>query len=87
MVGERAWNLKRLINHNLGMDLENERLPEHLMQPLNEGNVAGMTPPFEELITDYYKFRDWNTQTGRPSKSKIDALDLDEIELTPRLFE
>jgi aldehyde:ferredoxin oxidoreductase len=87
MVGERAWNLKRLINLNLGMDLENERLPEHLMLPLIEGNVTGMTPPFEELITDYYKFRDWNAQTGRPSKSKIDALDLDEVELTQRLFE
>ena len=87
MVGERAWNLKRLINLNLGMDLEKERLPEHLIQPLNDGNVAGITPPFEALISDYYQYRDWNTQTGRPSTYKIDALDLNEIELTQRLFE
>jgi aldehyde:ferredoxin oxidoreductase len=87
MVGERAWNLKRLINLDLGMDLEKERLPEHLMKPLDDGNVAGMTPPFEELISDYYKYRDWNTQTGRPSKSKLNVLDLNEIELTQRLFE
>jgi aldehyde:ferredoxin oxidoreductase len=87
MVGERAWNLKRLINLKLGMDPEKERLPEHLMQPLNDGNVAGITPPFEEIISDYYKYRDWNTQTGRPSKSKIDALDLREIDHTARLIE
>lgn len=87
MVGERSWNLKRLINLNLGMDIERERLPEHLMQPLNEGNVAGMIPPFEELISEYYEYRDWNIQTGRPSKSKIDELDLSEIERTARLIE
>jgi aldehyde:ferredoxin oxidoreductase len=85
MVGERAWNLKRLINLNLGMDIENERLPEHLMKPLDDGNVAGMVPPFEELISEYYKYRDWNTQTGRPSQSKIDALDLTDVESTVRL--
>ena len=87
MVGERSWNLKRLINLNLGMDIEMERLPEHLMQPLKDGNVAGITPHFEELISEYYKYRDWNIQTGRPSKSKIDALDLNEIERTVRLIE
>jgi aldehyde:ferredoxin oxidoreductase len=85
IVGERAWNLKRLINLNLGMDIENERLPEHLMKPLDDGNVAGMAPPFEELISEYYKYRDWNTQTGRPSKFKIDALDLSDIDSTVRL--
>lgn len=85
IVGERAWNLKRLINLNLGMDIENERLPEHLMKPLDDGNVAGMAPPFEELISEYYKYRDWNTQTGRPSQFKIDALDLTDIDSTVRL--
>ncbi len=86
-VGERAWNLKRLINLNLGMSMEEERLPEHLMQPLSDGNVAGIVPPFEELISDYYDYRKWDEKTGHPVKQKIESLDLAAIDHDHKLIE
>ncbi|MBT4003286.1 MAG: aldehyde ferredoxin oxidoreductase family protein, partial [Chloroflexi bacterium] len=40
-AGERAWNLKRAINNNLGLRRENDRLPKSLLEPLSDGGAAG----------------------------------------------
>jgi aldehyde:ferredoxin oxidoreductase len=77
-VGERAWNLKRLINHRLGLTRENDRLPKHLLIPLPDGGTAGYVPPFDEMINAYYKARGWDPETGRPSPERLHTLDLDE---------
>lgn len=77
-VGERAWNLKRLINHRLGLTRENDRLPEHLLKPLPDGGTAGYVPPFDEMLNAYYKARGWDPDTGRPSLERLHSLDLDE---------
>ncbi len=77
-VGERAWNLKRVINHRLGLTRENDRLPKHLLKPLPDGGSAGYVPPFDEMLGAYYKARGWDSETGRPSPERLQTLDLDE---------
>jgi len=77
-VGERAWNLKRLINHRLGLTKENDRLPKHILNPLPDGGSAGYVPPFDEMLIAYYKARGWDPDTGRPTPERLQTLDLDE---------
>ena len=53
--GERAWNLKRLINHNLGLTRANDTLPKPLLQAYAEGGAAGFVIPFDEMMAGYYQ--------------------------------
>ena len=75
-IGERAWNLKRVINYRLGLTGENDRLPGHLLKPLPDGGSAGYVPPFSEMLAAYYQVRGWDPETGRPTLERLESLDL-----------
>jgi len=36
----------------------------------------GKTPDFNKQIRDYYKLRDWDWNTGKPGKEKLEELEL-----------
>jgi aldehyde:ferredoxin oxidoreductase len=74
--GERGWNLKRVINHRLGLTRENDRLPKTLLEPLAEGGAEGFVIPFSEMIKAYYTARGWDPGTGRPTREKLESLGL-----------
>jgi len=73
-VGERIFNLKRLLNLRLGLDPARETLPRLLRQPLPEGGAAGIVPDVELLRREYYRARGWDVETGRPTDEKLEAL-------------
>ena len=75
-IGERAWNLKRIINHRLGLTGKNDRLPGPLLKPLPDGGSAGYVPPFNEMLAAYYQVRGWDPETGRPTSERLESLDL-----------
>jgi aldehyde:ferredoxin oxidoreductase len=75
-IGERGWNLKRMINHRLGLTRLNDRLPERVLQPLKDGGSAGFVPDFDGMMEAYYLARGWNPETGFPSKEKLESLGL-----------
>jgi aldehyde:ferredoxin oxidoreductase len=74
--GERAWNLKRLINIRLGLTRANDRLPKPLLEALPDGGAAGYILPFDEMMSAYYAARGWDPQTGQPLGQKLDELGL-----------
>ncbi len=74
--GERAWNLKRLININLGLTRANDRLPKPLLQAYAEGGAAGFVIPFDEMMASYYQARGWDPETGKPTRQKLEELSL-----------
>jgi aldehyde:ferredoxin oxidoreductase len=74
--GERAWNLKRVINHRLGLVRADDRLPKAFLTPYAEGGAAGFVPDFAEMMQAYYSARGWDPFTGRPSREKLAQLDL-----------
>jgi aldehyde:ferredoxin oxidoreductase len=74
--GERIFNLKRLLNLRWGLKPENEKLPEILMKPLMEGGTEGYVPDVDRLLTDYYEARQWDRESGRPSREKLEELEL-----------
>ncbi len=74
--GERAWNLKRMINHRMGLTRANDTLPKALLRPLPDGGAAGFVPDFEGMLDAYYYARGWNPETGYPTNQKLESLGL-----------
>ena len=78
LAGERGWNLKRLINIRLGLRRENDRLPKAMLAPFPPGGGSeGYVPPVQEMLQAYYNARGWDTESGFPTQSRLEALGLD----------
>jgi len=75
-AGARIWNLKRVINHRLGLTRENDQLPRLLHEPLPDGPIAGHVPNFDLLMREYYAARGWDPVTGRPARATLEWLGL-----------
>ena len=52
-VGERAWNLKRVINNRLGLTRENDKLPKVFLKAYKDGGAADYKIPFKEMMAAY----------------------------------
>jgi len=78
-AGERILNLKRLLNLRWGLDVRNERLPGLLMEPLSDGGTAGYVPDVDKLLTDYYRVRQWERGTGKPTMDRLQELGLQDL--------
>ncbi len=78
-IGERGWNLKRVINLRLGLNPKNEKLPKALQQPYpdGQGELEKYQVPFEEMRQAYYHARNWELQSGKPNVEKLRELNLD----------
>jgi aldehyde:ferredoxin oxidoreductase len=78
-TGERIYTMKRLFNLKMGLTPEDEKLPQILLEPLDEGGSAGKSPDFEKLKKIYYELRDWDLETGYPSQDKLKQLGLENL--------
>jgi aldehyde:ferredoxin oxidoreductase len=76
-IGERIFNIKRLINLNFGLTPQDDRLPSLLLKPLPDGGAKDYVPDLNLMIEEYYAFRGWNRKNGRLLKSKLKELGLD----------
>lgn len=86
LAGERAWNLKRAINHRLGLKRADDKLPKPLLQPLPDGGAQGYVIPIDEMLSAYYLARGWDPSSGYPTREKLISLGLNWIadELWPQ---
>lgn len=76
-VGERVFNLKRLILNHLGVTRKDDTLPQRLLKtPLGEGGAKGYLPDFDAMMDEYYQARGWD-QNGIPTAERIELLDID----------
>lgn len=80
-IGERIYNLERLINVERGVARrETDTLSHRIMhEPIPDGPSEGMYCPPEELesmLDEYYSFRGWDEE-GRPTEETLERLDLD----------
>ena len=69
--------MKRMFNIKMGITGTDDRLPQILIRPFNDGGSAGKSPNFENLKSYFYKFRNWDPITGAPSPKKLKELGLD----------
>jgi len=77
-AGDRSVNLKRAINNRLGLTRADDQLPRIAAQALTEGSTAGKAPDMALLLKDYYAHRDWDWETGKPTRETLISLGLDE---------
>jgi aldehyde:ferredoxin oxidoreductase len=79
-AGERIFNLKRALNLKLGLNpRQSEVFPRLWTQPLDEGSSAGFVPDWEGMLREYYEYRQWDWDTGRPCSAKLVGLGLEDI--------
>ena len=76
-AGERAWNLQRAFNAREGFSRADDRLPYRLTSELlPNGPNRGSVVHIEQMLDDYYAAREWNKDTGWPTRRKLEALGL-----------
>ncbi|MFQ5576273.1 MAG: aldehyde ferredoxin oxidoreductase C-terminal domain-containing protein, partial [Anaerolineae bacterium] len=80
LAGERIFTLKRLLNLKLGLNpRRDEVMPQLLDTPLAEGPAAGYVPNWRLMLKEYYRYRDWDWETGIPSPGKLAELGLTDL--------
>ena len=67
-LGERGYNLERLIDINLGLTKEDDSLPGRLTDELQNPDNPKSKVPLDKLIKKYYRTRFWDKE-GRPTKA------------------
>ncbi len=78
-AGDRSVNIKRAISNRLGVTREDDILPEICLRPLDEGATAGIRPDLELMLKEYYQYRGWDWETGRPTREKLTELGLNSV--------
>jgi len=79
LLGERIFNLKRILNNKLGVSRKDDYLPKIVLTPLNEGGTEGRVPNIDKMLQRYYEVRNWDHKTGKPKKEKLEQLGLQEF--------
>ncbi|MCP4539530.1 MAG: aldehyde ferredoxin oxidoreductase family protein [Chloroflexi bacterium] len=75
-IGERVFNLKRIINNRLGITRADDTLPKRLLtHPRPSGQAEGKLPDLELMLEEYYEARGW-LPDGKPLAEKLKALGL-----------
>lgn len=74
-IGERIWNIERLFNNREGLTAKDDQLPPRFLSPLPEGNSRNRVVHMNEMLTEYYRLRNWD-QDGRPTKKRLKSLNL-----------
>ena len=73
-IGERSFNLKRMINVGLGVSRKDDTLPERILSlQLVDGGTEGHIPDQETMLSEYYKVRGWS-EDGIPNSGKLQDL-------------
>ncbi len=78
-IGERSFNLKRLINVKCGISRKDDILPERILtHSLSDGGTKGCLPDHKKMLKEYYEERGWDVD-GIPAYEKLDELSLKRI--------
>ena len=75
-LGKRIVTLKRLLNLRRGLTRADDRLPELLLQPLEDGGTEGTVPDLATLLAGAYAEYGWDPETGRPTQETLERLGL-----------
>ncbi|MFX0096922.1 MAG: aldehyde ferredoxin oxidoreductase family protein [Candidatus Hodarchaeota archaeon] len=76
ILGERIFNLKRCLNIKLGVSGKDDYLTRIVLAPLKEGGSKGRTPDLGKMLEEYYELRQWDHSTGKPTKGKLEQLNI-----------
>jgi aldehyde:ferredoxin oxidoreductase len=72
--------MARVFNVREGFTRADDRLPDRLFSPLENGALEGTSIPrgdFEQALTDLYLLKGWDPVTGAPTGERLRALGLE----------
>jgi len=78
-LGERRLAMQRCFNVREGLGPDDDRLPQRVYEPIASGPNEGVCMhrnAVEEAKKTYYRIRDWDPETGLPSVTKLEELDV-----------
>ncbi len=83
-VGERIVNLERAYWNRCMSGAREDTVPERfLKEPMPQGvdyqTNVGVTFPLNDMLPQYYRYRDWDPKTGFPTERKLKQLGLDNV--------
>lgn len=91
-IGERNWNLLKILNIREGFSRKDDRPPEAWFEPITIRDEQKESPlmdyyrttglsrqDIEKLLDDYYDECGWNRETTVPTPEKLRELDLEDI--------
>ncbi len=74
-IGERIYNLERVILNRYGFTGKDDTLPKRLLEePMPEGPAKGQVVELDEMKNEYYELRGW--VDGAPTPEKLRELDI-----------
>ncbi|MEN6523427.1 MAG: aldehyde ferredoxin oxidoreductase family protein [Anaerolineaceae bacterium] len=77
MIGERIYNLQRAYNALHGINKKDDVLPwRFTRKPSTSGNANGSVCHLEITLPDYYRLRQWDSETGLPTRGTMEELGL-----------
>ena len=75
-IGERIYNLERVMINKLGFDGKDDVLPKRLLkEKMPEGAGKGQVVELEKMKKEYYELRGW--ENGKPTKEKLKELEIE----------
>jgi len=75
-IGERIYNLERIIVNKLGFDSKDDTLSKRLLEePMPEGPAKGHVVELEKMKEEYYRIRGW--VNGVPTTEKLRELKIE----------
>lgn len=75
-VGERGYNIERLINLRQGLKGSDDTLPKRLTQELQRGDEPESKVKLNEMLGEYYSIRGWSNE-GVPSLNRLKRLGIE----------
>jgi len=73
-AGERIFQLMRAMTCRFGVTPKDDELPEIALRPIPDGGQEGNVPNMARMLPEYYELRDWDKNTGKPSKDRMESL-------------
>jgi len=75
-IGERIYNLERVIINKLGFDDKDDVLPKRLLEEkMPDGAGKGHVVELEKMKKEYYELRGW--ENGKPTQEKLKELEIE----------
>jgi aldehyde:ferredoxin oxidoreductase len=80
-IGERIANIRQAFNIREGVTTKDYKFPGRILgqPPLPDGPTAGKTVDLDTLRREYFQQMDWDTETGKPSRAKLEELGLKDV--------
>jgi len=80
-TGERIANIRQAFNIREGLNPLQFKVPGRILgkPPQKEGPLAGITIDKDTLVKEYLAEMDWDLETAKPSKKKLEELGLEDV--------